>query len=235
MLGIATPAHNEQAVIVDCLVAAKKAAEHPRLQGEAVEILVVLDQCTDLTPAHVARAQVSSLEIRARNVGVARARGAEEMLARGACWLAFTDADIQVAPEWLADQLALEADVVCGTVAVNDWSAYGAHAELLQWHFAQTYTDADGHRHIHGANLGVGAIAYRAASGFPHLACSEDVALVEALQTNGAGIAWSARPRVVTSARRVARIQGGFADALLDAVTQRLNNCASESSNAAIK
>ena len=228
MLGIVIPAHNEQAVIIECLVAAKKAAAHPRLQGEAVEILVVLDHCSDLTAALVAEAQVASLEIQARNVGVARAQGAEEMLARGARWLAFTDADTQVAPEWLADQLALGADAVCGTVAVDDWSAHGIHAELLQWHFAQTYTDADDHRHIHGANMGVCAVAYRAAGGFQHLACSEDVALVQALQTNGARIAWSARPRVITSARRVARAQGGFADALTNAVAQRLKDMAVE-------
>jgi glycosyltransferase involved in cell wall biosynthesis len=228
MLAIVIPAHNEQAVIVECLAAVKKAAAHPRLQGETVEILVVLDHCSDLTATLVAQAQVASLEIQARNVGVARARGAEEMLARGARWLAFTDADTQVAPEWLAEQLALDADVVCGTVAVNDWSAHGIHAELLQWHFAQTYTDADDHRHIHGANMGVCATAYRAAGGFQHLTCSEDVALVEALQTNGARIAWSARPRVVTSARRVARAQGGFADALLNAVAQRLNGMAAK-------
>ncbi len=228
MLAIVIPAHNEQAFIAQCLKAAKKAAAHPRLQGEVVEILVVLDHCSDLTATFVAQAQVASLEIQARNVGVARARGAEEMLARGARWLAFTDADTQVAPEWLADQLELGTDVVCGTVAVDDWSAHGVHAELLQWHFAQTCTDADDHRHIHGANMGVCAIAYRAAGGFQHLACSEDVALVQALQTNGARIAWSARPRVITSARRMARVQGGFADALVNAVAQRLNDVAAE-------
>jgi glycosyltransferase involved in cell wall biosynthesis len=149
MLAIVIPAHNEQAVIVECLIAVKKAAAHPRLLGEVVEILVVLDHCSDLTSTLVAEAQVVSLEIQARNVGVARARGAEEMLARGARWLAFTDADTQVAPEWLADQLALDVDAVCGTVAVDDWSAHGIHAELLQWHFAQTYMDADGQRHGH--------------------------------------------------------------------------------------
>ena len=227
MIGIVIPAHNEQAVIAECLATVKKAAQHPGLQGEAVEILVVLDHCTDLTAAHVAQAQVSGLEIEARNVGVARALGAEAMLARGARWLAFTDADTQVAPDWLAEQLALQADAVCGTVEVVDWSDHGTHADLLRWHFEQTYTDADDHRHIHGANLGVSAAAYRAAGGFQHLACSEDVALVEALEAGGARTAWSARPRVITSARSVARARGGFADALLNAVAQRLNELAS--------
>jgi glycosyltransferase involved in cell wall biosynthesis len=233
MLGIVIPAHNEQAVIAECLAAVKKAAQHPELHGETVEILVVLDHCTDLTLTHVTQAQVSSLEIEARNVGVARALGAQAMLARGARWLAFTDADTQVAPDWLIEQLALQADAVCGTVEVVDWSDHGTHAELLRWHFGQTYTDTDDHRHIHGANLGVSAAAYRAAGGFQHLACSEDVALVEALQASGARIAWSARPRVITSARRVARARGGFADALLNAVTQRLADLISRPCGAA--
>ena len=228
MLGIVIPAHNEQAVIADCLAAVKTAARHPGLHGETVQILVVLDHCTDLTSTYVDQAQVSSLEIDARNVGVARALGAEAMLARGARWLAFTDADTQVAPAWLAEQLALQADAVCGTVEVVDWSDHGTHADLIRWHFGQTYMDADDHRHIHGANLGVSASAYRVAGGFQHLACSEDVALVEALQATGARIAWSARPRVITSARRVARARGGFADALLNAVANRLDDLASQ-------
>jgi hypothetical protein len=143
------------------------------------------------------------------------------MLQRGARWLAFTDADTKVGHAWLAEQLALSADAVCGTVGVDDWSAHGAHARWLRRHFARTYTDADGHCHVHGANLGVSANAYRRAGGFRHLACKEDVALVEALQGCGANIAWSARPRVLTSARRTARAHGGFADALVDAVASR--------------
>lgn len=119
-------------------------------------------------------------------MGTARAVGAELALATGARWLAFTDADSVVAPEWLADQLALEADAVCGTVAVSQWGSYGAR---MQAHYERTYTDADGHQHIHGANLGVSAEAYRRAGGFKALASSEDVALVEALRSTGARIA----------------------------------------------
>ena len=54
------------------------------------------------------------------------------------------------------------------------------------------------------------------------VSCSEDVELVSALEACGARIAWSCRPRVTTSARRLARAPGGFADALLKAVAQRL-------------
>ncbi|MET0319959.1 MAG: glycosyltransferase, partial [Duganella sp.] len=139
--------------------------------------------------------------------------------AHGARWLSFTDADTCVSPNWLLAQLAEAArgaDAVCGTVAVDDWSHHHADAGLLHQHFQRSYTDADGHRHIHGANLGVSAAAYRHAGGFAPLACSEDVALVEALERCGASVAWSAAPRVTTSARRDARARGGFGDTLIE-------------------
>ena len=137
-------------------------------------------------------------------------------------WLAFTDADTLVAPEWLVHQLALNADVVCGTVGVEDWAAHHENATVLRQHFARIYMDADGHHHIHGANLGVSADAYRKAGGFLPIACSEDVALVAALSATGARIAWSAAPRVITSARTDTRARGGFGDTLFQAAaTQR--------------
>ncbi|MEJ8857584.1 glycosyltransferase [Variovorax robiniae] len=222
MIGIVIPAHNEQDTIVACLAAAKVAASDPNLRGEAVELIVVLDSCTDTTGLLAARQGAATVSVRARNVGVARAVGAEALLALGARWLAFTDADSCVSPQWLAEQLALDADAVCGTVAVDDWSPHGADAERARWHFAQTYADQDDHRHVHGANLGVSAWAYRRAGGFRHLDCSEDVAFVNALEACGARIAWSARPRVTTSARRSGRVIGGFADALVNAMAQGL-------------
>ena len=76
------------------------------------------------------------------------------------------------------------------------------------------YQDCDGHRHVHGANLGVAAQAYRRIGGFAALACSEDQALVDRLEQGGARIAWSCLPRVTTSARPHSRVEGGFASAL---------------------
>jgi hypothetical protein len=72
----------------------------------------------------------------------------------------------------------------------------------------------DGHRHIHGANLGISATAYLRAGGFPPLACHEDVHLVSQLERCGARIAWSCRPRVTTSTRLECRAVGGFGDYL---------------------
>ena len=227
MIGVAIPAHNEAAVIGACLDAVLAAASDLALCGEAVAVHVVLDACTDCTfeivrsrAALWARAGVclgwSTIE--AGQVGAARAAGAAALLGAGARWLAFTDADTRVSPHWLAAQLALDVDVVCGSVAVDDWSAHGIDADRLRVHFARTYQDRDGHRHIHGANLGVAAPAYLAAGGFAPVACHEDVLLVAALESFGARFAWSARPRVFTSARKDARARGGFGDTLCAAV-----------------
>lgn len=227
MIGIVIPAHNEEELIEDCVVRARACTHSQGLLAEPVEVVVVADACTDDTALLAARAGALVLPIHARNVGAARAAGAELMLARGARWLAFTDADTLVSRDWLADQLALDADAVCGTVEVSDWTPQAEHAELLSFHFAETYRDADDHRHIHGANLGISSEAYRRAGGFRPLACSEDVDLVASLERIGAKISWSARPRVYTSARRVARAPGGFADALIQAVAHRLQGLTS--------
>ena len=211
MIGIVIPAHNEAELLGACLRAALDAARHPRLRGEAVQIVVVLDSCDDDSVAVAHAFGVETIEIAARNVGIARAAGADRLLARGARWLAFTDADSRVAPDWVAAQLALRAQAVCGPVAVDDWTTHHEHTRAA---FYRAYMDADGHRHIHGANIGVSARAYRRAGGFPPLACSEDVALVDLLVAAGVRIAWSAAPRVVTSARVDARVRGGFGDTL---------------------
>lgn len=207
LLAAIVPAHNEEDHILSCLTALQVATRFPRLRGEQTLVIVVLDTCTDSTRRLAKSLGVTTIALEARNVGAARALGSELALAAGARWLAFTDADTQVAPDWLSAQLAQRHDVVCGTVAVRDWGSYG---DTMRLHYEATYNDADDHRHIHGANLGVSADAYKQAGGFKPLRSSEDVALVEALKASGASIAWSAAPRVFTSARRVFRAPDGF-------------------------
>jgi glycosyltransferase involved in cell wall biosynthesis len=227
MIGVAIPAHNEEAHLAACLAAALRAAADPALGGEEVKIALVLDACGDASAALAARVAASVplliaaavslevIEVDERCVGRARAAGADWLLARGARWLAFTDADSEVAPGWLAAQLDLQAnlraEVVCGTVEIADW---GGIAAAVRAHYHRHYADRDGHRHVHGANLGLCAHAYRRAGGFRGLAAHEDVALVEALAAAGARITWSALPRVRTSARLHGRASGGFADHL---------------------
>lgn len=218
MIGIVVPAHDEQAHIDACLDSLVRAASCPQLKSEEVLIVVVLDACRDRTGAIARSLGAKTITIEARNVGVARRIGAQAALHAGARWLAFTDADSTVAPDWLAAQLALQSDAVCGTVAVTDWGAYG---DRMRRHYEATYTDRDGHSHVHGANLGVSAEAYVSAGGFAALASSEDVALVAALKACGASIAWSAAPRVVTSARQNFKAQGGFGARLEEIEVQK--------------
>jgi len=222
VIGIVIPAHNEREHIGAALRAARRAAAHPGLAGEAVCIVVVLDRCEDDTGAVAARHGARLLALDARNVGIARAAGAALAIEAGARWLAFTDADSRVARDWLARQLAEGTDAVCGMVGVQDWAAHGPRAARLRSHFARHYGHCDpdqGHRHVHGANLGVATPAYLRAGGFAPLACGEDVALVAALEASGARVAWSAGPRVITSARTDPRAPGGFGDTLLSMVT----------------
>ena len=210
MIGVIVPAHNEGILVTACLHSIMKACVDPRLDNEPVKVFVVLDSCTDGTEAIADAMGAYTLTTSARNVGIARAAGAKAAIDAGARWLAFTDCDSLVAADWLSLQLAEHAqgaDAVCGTVHVGDWGRYG---DKMQLHFASTYTDVDGHRHIHGANLGVSAGAYQRAGGFEPLATSEDVALVAALEKTGATIAWSSAPRVMTSARHDFRASGGF-------------------------
>ncbi|WP_326542444.1 glycosyltransferase [Pseudorhodoferax sp.] len=214
MIGVVIPAHDEAAHVGTAVAAARRAALHPALAGEAVQILVVADACRDDTAALAAAGGALTLVLSARNVGLARHAGARLLLAAGARWLAFTDADSTVADDWLAEQLGLQCDAVCGCVWVADWQAHGERAALLAQAFAAQYCPVDGHRHIHGANLGLSADAYRRVGGFPALASSEDVALVQALEAAGIVVAYSARPRVWTSARTDHRAPLGFGDAL---------------------
>lgn len=207
MIGIIVPAHDEETTIAACASAAVRAGQHPALGGEEVAVVVALDACEDRTGPLARSHGARTVELHARNVGLARQAGAQAALAVHARWLAFTDADSVVADDWLVAQLAQQADAVCGTVEVTHWGEYG---ERMRRHFERTYRDCEGHSHVHGANFGVSASAYLAAGGFAALETGEDVALVEALRQSGARIAWSSAPRVTTSARSTFKAPKGF-------------------------
>lgn len=225
-IAVIVPAHDEERLIGACLDAIERAVSCVSTCDVArvleARVYVVCDACSDRTSELVLARGHRVIEVDARNVGIARAAGAEAALAAGADWLAFTDADTRVSDRWLVAQMALASDVVCGTIGVDDWGPYGATiAEDLRRQFDETYRDVDGHAHIHGANLGISAQAYRRVGGFAHLDSHEDVAIVEALKASGARIAWSAQPRVVTSARADYRAPAGFGAAVA-AVAERL-------------
>lgn len=217
MIGVCIPAHNEEAYIELCLASVMRAAFYPGLAGEPVEVVVVLDHCSDRTATRAAAWRVNQITTSYHNVGLARAAGAAHLLGMGARWLAFTDADTQVSETWLFEQVALRAALVCGTVGVQDWSSHGIYADRAQAQFLANYRDIDGHRHVHGANLGVSATVYQDLGGFQARECGEDQSLVDRFEQAGVAIAWTSKPRVVTSTRARSRVEGGFATTLRSA------------------
>lgn len=212
MIAVIIPAHNEARRLGRCLKSVKAAALLAEQAGHRVEVLVVLDRCSDGSAAIARRHGVDTLAVDAGNVGVARRAGAALMLERGASWLACTDADSRVPSHWLLWQLACAADAVCGTVHIERWQPWQKTA--LRQLYRSRYEAREGHRHIHGANLGVCAKAYAKVGGFAPLPAHEDVHLVRALEAHGAQIVWTAKHSVATSSRRDSRAREGFGDYL---------------------
>ena len=72
---VVVPAHDEATTIDRCLDALEVASRHPRLDGIAVTVLVVLDDCRDDTALRSARPRsmlVRTEAVRFRNVGRSR-------------------------------------------------------------------------------------------------------------------------------------------------------------------
>ncbi len=135
--------------------------------------------------------------------------------------MATTDADSQVAADWLARQLhyaSRGADAVAGTIdLIDDPDRSPEVAEM----FRRIYNlGRDSHTHVHAANLGVRASAYLAVGGFSELKVAEDHALWNELRRHSFHCVSPLDVRVSTSARLRARAPGGFGDTL-DAVLAR--------------
>ncbi|WP_233197324.1 glycosyltransferase [Cryobacterium sp. N21] len=230
---IVVPVRNEEVLLPRCSSALSAAIDTlsvvPEPERPRVFVVLVLDQCTDLSARVAAHWRAfRRYEIAAGAVGVARRDGIRHALGRLGClqtdgaasasqiWIATTDADSAVPPNWLVSQLALArngAELVLGTVQPDDDLA--AH-ELLRWE--ELHTIGEGHPHVHGANLGVRADRYLAAGEFAPVDRDEDVLLVAALRNLGVVEARTALIPVLTSGRRIGRAPAGFAGYLRDHV-----------------
>ncbi|GAA2567801.1 glycosyltransferase [Winogradskya consettensis] len=208
-LAVVVPAHDEEALLPACLDALAVAAAAVPVP---VEIVVVADACTDRTEAIAAAAGAEVVPLSVRNVGRARNAGMAHALRQGpeTLWLATTDADSRVRPDWLVwhlDHARAGADLVAGTVRVDDWTCWPAG---LPEHYEEHYRRAAG-AHVHGANLGIAAATYVAAGGFPALTHDEDQVLLRRARALRARIVMDPACPVHTSARRLARAPLGFA------------------------
>lgn len=213
---VVIPAYNEEAVLPDCLRSIRCAASAVDVP---VTICLVLDGCTDASEASSGMAD-AVVRTDARNVGVARAAGFAAVEQLDAAWLVTTDADCVVDTTWLQRHLAHArsgADAVCGTVEVDDWSGFDHEVRLR---YDAGYESRDGHRHVHGANLGFTSDAYRAVGGFRPLALREDVDLVGRLDRAGYDVRRVGDLPVRTSSRLDSRLSGGFGDHLRELADQ---------------
>ena len=211
-LVVMIPARDEEALIGRCLesvLVARDLVEMP------VQVVVVADGCLDAT-AGIARGYpgVLVVEIDSSNVGTARASAARVALSLVAAdparvWLANTDADSVVPPNWLAEQVRLAdsgTDVMIGTVRpeFDDLT----DEQVRAWRATHLAGEANGH--VHGANLGIRASIYLKSGGYDAVPEHEDVELVAKLRHVGRAVA-CATCEVVTSGRAVGRTPGGYA------------------------
>jgi hypothetical protein len=224
-IGIVVPVHDEEQTVLDCLEAIESSIMHPTLRGVRCRVAIVLDSCHDSSESIVrawrrraAGCTSSIICCKSRNVGLARLLGCAEILNTWSeldlrsIWLATTDADSQVPPEWLAVQLRRNeqgCDLWAGRVAVLDWSSRNRSASKRWGRRYALETDP-----VHGASLGINGATYTEAGGFLPVCTGEDRLLYHEVRGSGAVICHDTLAPVVTSARRTGRAPDGFADHL---------------------
>jgi glycosyltransferase involved in cell wall biosynthesis len=221
-VAVVVPARDEQRLLPGCLDALDTACAQVQVP---VDVVVVLDRCRDATAAVVAaRPDVVAVRCSAGRVGAARAAGVAAALDGLATaehqrtWVASTDADSRVPPDWLAHQLRLAddgVDLVLGTVdlhgsADGDGTATGAAARWRREY--GRLVGARSHGHVHGANLGIRASTYVAAGGFAGIAAHEDALLArDVARLPGVSVVPTVAIPVMTSDRLLGRAPLGVA------------------------
>lgn len=224
-IGVVIPARDEADRVDRCLAAVTASMRDLRDRPGGslpIRVVVVLDGCRDGTADRVAAWPVASpVPSTAGQVGAARSAGVGALLALlgppaaplDRIWIANTDADSEVPPDWLATHVAAAgsgAAMLLGTVRPNPTEL--ERSAEHRWYRRHRLTD--GHHHVHGANLGVRADWYRRAGGFPAVPRDEDVALAAAVQAAGGRIERTGSSPVLTSGRLAGRAPGGMADYL---------------------
>lgn len=225
VIGIVVPARNEEVRLPRCLAALEAATVSMRAADTAaprVRAIVVVDGSTDGT-LRVAKQWpgVEVLTSNAGRVGAARRAGVQHFLRTEAdtatgperVWVANTDADSAVPSDWLSSHnvhARSGVELLLGTVRPDPQEL--AAGLLAAWRLRHLI--ADGHPHVHGANLGVRGDSYLAAGGFPDVATHEDVLLSAAVRRAGRVVLSTGSSPVLTSGRTTGRAPGGMASYL---------------------
>ena len=144
-----------------------------------------------------------------------------------------TDADSQVAPNWIAENLAAfaaGAEAVLGRIDLDEEGAYLPEALHRRGELEDTYEKLltelswlldplehdpwPHHATISGASLGVTRAAYCRVGRLPRVPLGEDKALIGLLSRQDVRIRYCSTVHVITSGRTHGRAPGGVADAL---------------------
>ncbi len=144
-----------------------------------------------------------------------------------------TDADSQVAPNWIAENLAAFADgaeAVLGRIDLDEEGAYLPEALHRRGELEDTYEKLltelswlldpldhnpwPHHATISGASLGVTRAVYCRVGRLPRVPLGEDKALIGLLSRQDVRIRYCSTVHVITSGRTHGRAPGGVADAL---------------------
>ena len=217
-VGVVVPARDEGERIGACVASIEVAVAEAGVAASA--LVVVADGCGDDTVAAARRAlgrRGQVVECAVGSVGRARARGVVAVRARLAVaderrlWLATTDADTVVAPDWLVSQLrcaARGAAAVAGIVRVDHFDELGAGVGA-RWRSSYATRPDGTHNHVHGANLCVRADAYRAGwRTRPPARPDLRLELVEVVALDDAGDRGGARSRTAAALQPVGRHDG---------------------------
>lgn len=214
-----------------------------------IRVVVFANNCTDRS-ASLARKLGGDLPLDVRVVearlpppaahaGAARRAAmdiAEAWLVAGGEWdgvILTTDADSQVAPDWIAENLAsfrAGAEVVLGRIDLDGEGellpdalhrrgeledAYESLLTELCWLLDPLeHNPWPHHATISGASLGITRSAYCRVGRLPRVALGEDRALVALLSRQDAKIRYCPTAHVITSGRTDGRAPGGVADTL---------------------
>lgn len=231
---VGVPARDEAARVgatIDALAVAARRSPAP------VHLVIAADRCRDGTERMARRAlrggrRAAFASVRVQATAFGTAGGARQSACLGALraatagggalervWIATSDADSTVPPQWFEHQ--------------HEWSVRGAHgvAGLIELatddgldpathHRWRALVDqagtGTGHPHVHGANLAIRADLWLAAGGFPNRAVGEDNELWRRAGALGGHLVGSADSVVRTSARTVGRTPGGLARLLAE-------------------
>lgn len=214
---VAVPARNEARTVAACIESIDAASRHVDVP---VLVVIAADSCSDATAptarsVEVLGCDLQVIEGRWGRAGAARAaavdHGLAVLLADRRTWIANTDADCIVPPSWLETHLGLaaRAEVISGIVRLDPDST---DAALLDAFDASYQLHGDHHPHVHGANIGLSAEAYRSIGGWcRRTEVGEDHVLWEELLVRGHRVSQATALCVLTSARVRSRVVGGFA------------------------